>query len=101
MLGMARTVVGDSLREFESTLIRSRGGRIAYEASPSGQKPTVFPAIHVSDDSVIFELPGHDFPQRIGYVRRGGDSLVAWIEGARNGQVRRIPYQFARVACPK
>ncbi len=101
MLGMARTVVRDSMTEHESTIIRVIDRRLAYLANPSGQTPTTFPAIVVTPDSVIFEAPEHDFPQRIGYVRRGADSLLAWIEGTSNGRLRRIPYPYERVACPR
>jgi hypothetical protein len=100
MLGMARTLVRDSLVEHESTLIRTTGGRLVYEANPSGQLPTTFAATIVTADSVVFAAPEHDFPQRIGYMRRGADSLVAWIEGTRSGTTRRIPYAYARSACP-
>jgi hypothetical protein len=99
MLGMGRTVVRDSMTEHESTLIRVTNGKLAYHANPSGQKPTTFPAIVVSADSVVFEAPEHDFPQRVGYARRGADSLIAWIEGTSNGRTRRIPFQYKRVAC--
>jgi len=100
MLGMGRTVVRDSLIEHEATLIRMKGARLVYEATPSGQTPATFSAIVVTGDSVVFELPEHDFPQRVGYVRRGADSLLAFIEGTRNGATRRIPFPYARVSCP-
>ncbi len=100
MLGMGRTVVRDSMTAFESTLIRQRDGRLVYAANPSGQAPTQFPSIVATADSVVFELKEHDFPQRVGYARRGADSLIAWIEGTSNGRTRRIPFPYARVACP-
>ena len=100
MLGMARTVVRDSLTEYESTVIRAQGGRLVYDATPSGQTRTVFPAITATTDSVVFELKEHDFPQRIGYARRGADSLVAWIEGTMGGKSRHIPFGYKRAACP-
>jgi hypothetical protein len=99
MLGMGRTVVRDSMTEHESTLIRMTNGKLAYHANPSGQKPTIFPAIVVNADSVVFEAPEHDFPQRVAYARRGADSLMAWIEGTSNGRTRRIPFPYKRVAC--
>jgi hypothetical protein len=43
--------------------------------------------------------PAHDFPQRIGYLRRGADSLVAWIEGPGTSGVRRVEYPMRRVEC--
>jgi hypothetical protein len=99
MLGMGRTVVRDSMTEHESTLIRLTNGKLAYHANPSGQKPTTFSAIVVTADSVVFEAPEHDFPQRVGYARRGADSLIAWIEGTSNGRTRRIPFPYKRVSC--
>lgn len=100
MLGMGRTVVRDSMIEFESTLIRQRAGRLVYAANPSGQSPTTFPSIAANADSVVFEASEHDFPQRVGYARRGADSLLAWIEGTSNGRPRRVPFSYARIACP-
>ena len=99
MLGVSRTIRGDSMSTHEFLMIRERAGVVAYHANPAGQAPAVFPAIHLDDTSVVFEDRQHDFPQRIGYTRRA-DSLLAWIEGTRNGQVRRIPYPYAKTACP-
>jgi uncharacterized protein DUF6265 len=98
MLGVSRTIRGDTLATHEFLMIREHGGTVAYHANPAGQAPAVFPAIRLDDTSVVFEDPQHDFPQRIGYTRRA-DSLLAWIEGTRNGQTRRIPYPYGRTAC--
>jgi hypothetical protein len=100
MLGMSRTVRGDSLNEYEFLVVREQGGRVLYEAHPSGQEPTVFQSRSVSETSAVFENPGHDFPQRIGYQRAGPDSLLAWIEGTVDGRVRRVQFAYRRSACP-
>jgi len=47
---------------------------------------------------VVFENLQHDFPQRVGY-KRDGDALLAWIEGPRNGQTRRIEFPYRKVGC--
>ena len=100
MLGMSRTVVRDTTREYEHLRIEQRAtGEVAYIASPSGQPTATFVASVVSDTLVRFENPQHDFPQRIQYRRVRADSLVARIEGTRNGQVRGIDYPLRRVAC--
>jgi Domain of unknown function (DUF6265) len=52
------------------------------------------------DSVVIFENTAHDFPQRIGYRKAAGDSLVAWIEGTIEGRSQRVDFLYARVACP-
>ena len=100
MVGMGRTVLADRLVEFELVVLREQGDRLAYEARPSGQAPTVFLSQTVSDSTVVFENPEHDFPQTVGYQRVGVDSLVAWIEGTDAGQTRRIASRYRRTVCP-
>src|SRR5689334_21789661 len=65
MLGMSRTVRGDSVIEFEHLQILERGGHAVFHAEPSGQAPADFEASAVSDTLVTFENPAHDFPQRV------------------------------------
>jgi hypothetical protein len=100
MLGVGRTVRGDSLVEYEQVRIFERGGRLVYGASPSGQAPAEFESTQLSDSAVTFENLGHDFPQRVMYRRPSADSLVARVEGMRRGQLRGIDFPYARVACP-
>jgi hypothetical protein len=100
MLGMARTVRGDSAIELEHLQIVERGGHIVFHAEPSGQAPADFEARATSDSLVTFENLAHDFPQRVIYRRRGSDSLIARIEGTRNGGIRGIDFPYGRVACP-
>jgi hypothetical protein len=99
MLGMSRTVVGDSLREYEQVALFQRGGHLIYAASPARQAPAEFTSIAVSDSAVTFENPTHDFPQRVIYRRRGADSLLARVEGTRGGQLRGSDYPYRRVTC--
>lgn len=100
MLGMSRTIVRDTVREWEHLFLGPTAGGIAYVARPSRQAETAFPAVALSDSMLVFENLAHDFPQRIIYRRRGTDSLIARIEGPRGGQMRGIDFPFARVACP-
>lgn len=100
MLGVSRTVAGDSLREYEQVAMLERGGRLVYAAAPARQAPAEFESITVSDTLVIFENSAHDFPQRIIYRRRGADSLVARVEGTRGGRTRGSDFPYRRVACP-
>ena len=100
MLGMSRTVRGDSLIEYEQLRIGARAGHAVYFAAPSGQKPAEFTAASVSDTLVVFENPQHDFPQRILYRKRGADSLIARIEGTMNGNARGVDFPYAKARCP-
>jgi len=97
MLGVSRTVRGDSLVEYEVVVIREQRGMLAYEAHPSGQTAAVFLSRLLTDSSVVFENLQHDFPQRIGYERRGRDSLFAWVEGASGGS--RLAFPYRRAGC--
>jgi hypothetical protein len=99
MLGVSRTVVGDSLREYEQVALFERGGRLVYAATPARQGPAEFESIAVSDSAVTFENPTHDFPQRVIYRRQGADSLLARVEGMRGGQLRGSDYPYRRVPC--
>ena len=100
MLGMGRTVNARGLGDYELTLIREDAGRLLFEAHPKGQPPATFTARVATADSVVFEAPEHDFPQRVGYRRVGTDSVLAWVEGTMNGKARRIEFPYARIPCP-
>jgi hypothetical protein len=99
MMGMSRTVRGDSLVEYEQLRIGERAGKAVYYALPSGQSPSEFTAATVSDTMVVFENPQHDFPQRIIYRKRGADSLVARVEGTMNGRSRGVDFPYGKVQC--
>lgn len=98
MVNVGRTVQADKLVEYETVVIREQDGRLAYQAHPSGQPSAVFMSRMVSNREVVFENLQHDFPQRVGY-KRDGDALLAWIEGPRNGQTRRIEFPYRKVGC--
>ena len=100
MLGMSRTVRGDSLIEYEQLRIGERAGKAVYFAVPVRQTPSEFTAASVNDTLVVFENPQHDFPQRIIYRKRGADSLIARIEGTSNGTARGIDFPYAKTRCP-
>jgi hypothetical protein len=100
MLGVSRTMVGDSLLEYEQVALLQRGGHLIYAATPARQAPAEFASAAVSDSAVTFENPAHDFPQRIIYRRRGADSLIARVEGMRGGQLRGRDFAYRRVPCP-
>lgn len=99
MLGMGRTVRGDTLVEYEQLRIYERGGSLVYAANPSGQEPAEFVSTTVSDSLVVFENLAHDFPQRVVYRRAGADSLDASVEGTARGKQRTVRFPYARASC--
>ena len=100
MIGVGRTVRADTLFEYELVVVRDLNGVLTYEAHPSGQPTATFTAREVTDSTVIFSNPAHDFPQEVGYRKAGADSVVAWIAGTLNGKNRRAEFPYARVRCP-
>jgi hypothetical protein len=111
MFGYSRTtrartgMPGDTLLLYETTRIsEAPDGALVFAASPSGQQPDEFRwrgDAATLDTAITFENPAHDFPQRVRYRRGGvaGDSLVARVEGTRNGTVRGIDFPYARMDC--
>ncbi len=97
MIGMSRSVRDAKLREFEfMRIVPGDDGKLRYVAIPSGQPEAAFPVKEIGDNSVVFENPAHDFPQRILYRLVGPNTLVARIEGSYNGQARSADFPYQR-----
>jgi hypothetical protein len=99
MLGMSRTVSNGRYREHEFLRIYAAGDTVVYAANPSGQKPTEFRSTLVTASEVVFENPAHDFPQRVRYRLVSHDSLMATVEGDRDGRRQPLRFSYVRAAC--
>jgi hypothetical protein len=58
--------------------------------------PVRFALQSISDSTMVFENPEHDFPQIITYTKMNADSLVAEISGINNGQERKRMFPMKR-----
>src|SRR5689334_18870959 len=84
-------------RSFEFMRIVDTADGMSYLASPSGRSPPVeFKLRESGDKRVVFENPGHDFPQRIIYWK-DGDLLAARIEGSRGGIAKSEEWKYQPV----
>lgn len=82
MLGLNRTIRGESTVAFEWLRIEARSGSIVYVAHPGGRMPgTEFTLTEASPDAVVFENPDHDFPRRIEYRRASPSELRIDVTG--------------------
>ena len=66
----------------ESIRLEQRTGKLYYIPTVSDQnegQPVVFAQTNLTDSTVIFENPKHDFPQKITYSLLVNDSLPAEI----------------------
>ena len=79
MIGAGLTGQDKTTRSFEHMRIVADGqGRIAFYGMPGGATAIAFPLVRQEPNSVSFENPAHDFPQRISY-RLDGKQLVATV----------------------
>jgi hypothetical protein len=102
MLGVSRTVKNGKTVAFEFMQLRHDvDGKLVLIALPSGQQETTFIAVASERNSVTFENPAHDFPQRVIYRLQPDGKLSARIEGMRDGKLRGIDFSMQRVACEK
>jgi hypothetical protein len=99
MLGVSRTVRDGRAVAWEQMRIEERDSTLVFTARPSGQTEASFEAIALTDSSVTFENPAHDFPQRVSYTLRPDGGVLGAIEGVRGGRPRRVEFPLARAAC--
>lgn len=93
MLGHSRSGAGDSLREFEFLrIVADEGGVPTYYAQPGGRAPVAFRLAKQEGTSATFENAGHDYPQRIAYVR-DGDTMTATISAIDGSQAMGWTYR--------
>lgn len=59
--------------------------------------PVRFALKSITDETMVFENPEHNFPQVISYSKNAPDSLIAQISGIRNGQERKISFPMRRI----
>lgn len=64
-------------------------------------KEVAFKASSVTTDTLVFDNPAHDFPQKIGYYRLENDSLRAEISGYKNGKHEVRTFLMKRINIPK
>jgi len=104
MLGMARTLKGGRVVDFEFMQIRAGAdGKLIYVDQPQGRTPTEFKYTRQAgqkDTEAVFENPAHGFPQRVVYRLASPDRLAARIEGTLNGKELGVDFTLQRSPCP-
>jgi hypothetical protein len=100
MIGMSRSVSDGRTVEHEYLRIEVRSGRLVYVANPAGQAEASFFETEITDRTVVFEAPEHDFPHRITYERMSPRSMLAWIEGDVDGVSRVVEFPMTATRCP-
>ena len=100
MVGMSRSVRDGIATGHEFLLIRRTDTGVILSAYPSGQRPTDFVASAVTDQTLRFLNPSHDFPKRIEYHRVSEDSIVAKVFGEVDASEPAFELHYERSSCP-
>ncbi len=83
----------------EALLLAEMGDGIFYLPKTSDNPlPVAFKLNTSNAKEVVFENAKHDFPQKITYKLNADGSVTALVEGAMNGQQRRLEFQYTRTA---
>ncbi|HLN95969.1 MAG TPA: DUF6265 family protein [Flavobacterium sp.] len=81
-------------------LVQKADGQLYYVVSvagKNGEKPVSFKRTSGTETTMVFENPAHDYPTRITYERREGDSLVATISGQKDGKPTSEVFRMKKV----
>lgn len=95
LVGLNVVIVDNSVSFYEILTIRpSESGALIYTAHPSGQESASFAAVKITENSIVFTNPNHDYPQQIMYVRDGSrlTATISLLGGAK-------PNSFDKIAC--
>ena len=91
LVGKGYALAGKDTVFVEQLRLEVRDGRPTYLARIDSQNNgswVPFQAQSHGPDSLIFENPGHVFPQCISYVRTGASTWDVLVTGTQNGVVR-------------
>jgi hypothetical protein len=95
MIGMGRTVRGDSTTSFEYFRLESRPDGIYYVAQPQGRPGVDFKLASLHGEEATFVNPGHeDHLKKIIYRRNADGSMTARIEGEDAGKSFSHEWQY-------
>jgi len=94
------TVRGSDTVISEEIRITEKEGQYFFEARVRGQnqnKPVLFRLTRLKGNKIIFENPGHDFPQQIIYETEGRENLTATIQGRENSKLKSIKFKYSKI----
>ncbi len=97
MTGKGGAISGSDTVFSESIKIEQRGEEVFYIPSVKENIGAVdFKFTGYKNDSIVFENPAHDFPQRIVYFRLPNNKLYACIDGLNAGKYERIEFSYQK-----
>lgn len=97
MEGRGGAISGSDTVFSEKIKIEQRGEELFYipNVAENGG-PVDFKFTGYKQDSIVFENPKHDFPQRVVYFRLPNKHLYACIDGVKAGKYSRIEFSYQK-----
>ncbi len=96
--GRAYMIMKGEIKNVEILKLHEDGNEIYYIADAShNPAPVSFKLTDHDETSFTFENPKHDFPQKITYEKKENNSLLATIEGIKNGKLRNAEFNLKKV----
>jgi hypothetical protein len=98
--GQSYFINGSDTLSRETISLLQQDTSVFYIPLVEGQndnKPVYFKLVFLDSTNAVFENPIHDFPQKIAYQYRNGDSLIAAISGMQDGKSQRISFPMKRI----
>lgn len=96
--GQSYFIKGNDTLSQETISLQQHDTSLFYVPLVEGQnenKPVYFRLTFSDSLNAVFENPGHDFPQKIAYQLKPGDSLIATISGNIEGKIRIIRFPMS------
>ncbi|MFL5765409.1 MAG: DUF6265 family protein [Bacteroidia bacterium] len=98
MHGIGGAIVGNDTVFSEQVSIEEREDGFYYIAAVQENKaPVSFKFTGYKNDSMVFENPQHDFPQRIVYFRRPDGTVYACVDGKNFGKYNREEFNLSKL----
>lgn len=99
MLGNSQVTRDGRTLFYELSRIVEEEGKVVYVPYPRGRESVPFTLTSLDPAHAVFVNPRHDFPQRIIYRVGEGDTLIASIDGVRDGEPAVQEWVLRRIAC--
>jgi len=98
-MGKGITYKNEKIVSQEEMLIKMIDGALHYIVTVKNHNENQaipFRLTTATKNSVIFENPDHDFPQKIEYTMINKDSINAVVSATSNEKVRKLEFHFSR-----
>ena len=99
LLGASYFIMGKDTASTELISLHQTGKDVFYVPTipdQNGGLPVEFKLTKSDNNSLVFENPAHNFPQKITYTKITNDSLVAEISGKQQGKEKAMQFPMKR-----